>query len=137
MVSYRYDPDHIAPANAAPRCQHIKMSGHRCGAPARRRRRYCHFRERMLTPNESRIDIVYVEDAASLQDALMQVLRLIHEGSLVNPQDGDPNAPPSGIRSCEELFAILEKKPRPDAAALAKETAVKMGKAAAPNELSS
>ena len=78
MVPYRYDPEHIAPANNAPRCQHIKLSGHRCGAPARRRRRFCHFHERILRPKKDSFTIQFVEDASSLQWAIMQVLRLIH-----------------------------------------------------------
>jgi hypothetical protein len=78
MVPYRYDPEHITPANAAPRCQHIKLSGQRCGASARRRRRFCHFHEHVLRPKSSNFTIHFVEDAASLQWAIMQVLRLIH-----------------------------------------------------------
>ena len=78
MVPYRYDPEHVAPANNAPRCQHIKLSGHRCGAPARRRRRFCHFHERILRPKNDSFTIQFVEDASSLQWAIMQVLRLIH-----------------------------------------------------------
>jgi hypothetical protein len=78
MVPYRYDPEHIAPANAAPRCQHIKMSGQRCGAPALRHRRYCYFHEQVLRPKSPNFRIHFIEDAASLQHAIMQVLRLIH-----------------------------------------------------------
>ena len=78
MVPYRHDPDHIAPANAAPRCQHFKLSGHRCGAPALRRHRFCRFHHHVLNPREGIASIPYVEDAASLQDAINQMLRLIH-----------------------------------------------------------
>ncbi len=77
MVPYRYDPEHIAPANNAPRCQHIKLSGHRCGAPARRRRRFCHFHERILRPKRPTYAVNFVEDATSLQFAIMEVLRQI------------------------------------------------------------
>jgi hypothetical protein len=77
MVPYRYDPEHIAVANAAPRCQHIKLSGQRCGAPARRRRRFCHFHERILRPKRPDYAVRFIEDATSLQFALMEVLRQV------------------------------------------------------------
>ena len=77
MVPYRYDPEHIAPANNAPRCQHIKLSGHRCKAPARRRRRFCHFHERILRPKRPTYAVNFVEDATSLQFAIVEVLRQI------------------------------------------------------------
>jgi len=78
MLPYREDPDHIAPANAAPRRQHIKLNGHRCGAPALRRRRFCRFHHHILNPRDGVATIPYIEDAASLQDAINQMLRLIH-----------------------------------------------------------
>jgi hypothetical protein len=78
MVPYRYDPEHIAPANAAPRCRHIKLSGQRCGAPALRRRRFCHFHNRIIYPKRPDYDVRFLEDATSLQFAIMQVLHLLH-----------------------------------------------------------
>ncbi len=75
MVPYRYDPSHIAPANAAPRCQHFRLNGRRCGAPARRRRRYCRFHEHVLLSRKLDYKVRFVEDATGLQFALMEVLR--------------------------------------------------------------
>ncbi|MFZ3213448.1 MAG: hypothetical protein WA188_18245 [Terriglobales bacterium] len=77
MVAYRYDPAHIAPANAAPRCQHIRINGRRCGAPARRRRRYCRFHEHVLLFRKFDYKVRIVEDATTLQFALMEVTRLL------------------------------------------------------------
>jgi hypothetical protein len=77
MVAYRYDPEHIAPANAAPRCQHVRLNGRRCGAPARRRRRYCHFHEHIVLSRKHDYKIRFIEDATSLQFALMEVMRLL------------------------------------------------------------
>ena len=77
MVAYRYDPEHIAPANAAPRCQHVRLNGRRCGAPARRRRRYCRFHEHIALTRKHDYKIRFIEDATSLQFALMEVMRLL------------------------------------------------------------
>lgn len=77
MVAYRYDPSHIAPANAAPRCQHFRLNGRRCGAPARRRRRYCRFHEHVLLSRKLDYKVRFVEDATTLQFALMEVMRLL------------------------------------------------------------
>src|ERR1700741_4922376 len=79
MVPYRYDPEHIAPATAPPRCQPMKVSGGRCGAPARRKRRYCRFHERRTKPKpKGVISLGYITDAASLQDVLVRARRMIH-----------------------------------------------------------
>ena len=79
MVPYRYDPDHIATAKAAARCQAIKVSGGRCGAPARRKRRYCRFHERRTKPKpKGVISLGYIRDAAGLQDVLVRAKRMIH-----------------------------------------------------------
>ena len=77
MVAYRYDPEHIAPANAAPRCQHVRLNGRRCGAPARRRRRYCRFHEHIALCRKQNWKVSFIEDATSLQFALMEVMRLL------------------------------------------------------------
>ena len=78
MAPYRYDPEHIAPAKAAPRCQAIKVSGGRCGAPARRKRRYCRFHERRTKPKPKDVfSSGYIKDAASLQDVLVRARRMM------------------------------------------------------------
>ncbi|MGA8149986.1 MAG: hypothetical protein WB952_03490 [Terriglobales bacterium] len=71
------------------RCQHIKVNGTQCGSPALKGRRLCFFHNRW---RETRIefclsgapvraitsiDLPVLEDANSVQVALMQVLRLI------------------------------------------------------------
>ena len=77
-MPYKYDPDHIAPAKAAARCQAIKVSGGHCGAPARRKRRYCRFHERRAKPKPKDVfSFRYINDAASLQDGLVRLKRII------------------------------------------------------------
>jgi hypothetical protein len=70
------------------RCQHIKINGTQCGSPALRGHRLCFFHNRW---RETRIpfnkqgslhffdsfDLPMLEDAESIQVAIMQVLRLV------------------------------------------------------------
>ena len=57
-------------------CQHIKVSGDRCGAPARKGRKYCIFHESMHQKRPS-YSIPMAEDAMSLQLGLMQIIRAL------------------------------------------------------------
>jgi hypothetical protein len=70
------------------RCQHIKVNGVQCGSPALRRNRFCFFHKRF---HDERIELAadrarqgagsftlpVLEDANSIQVALMQVMRLL------------------------------------------------------------
>jgi hypothetical protein len=71
-----------------PRCQHIKTNGTQCGSPALRRKRFCFFHNRWRATRldlnragalrvTSTVELPVLEDADSIQVALMQVLRLI------------------------------------------------------------
>jgi hypothetical protein len=69
-----------------PRCQHIKTNVTQCGCPALRRRRFCYFHSRWRTTRldlnqvqsaPAAIELPVLEDANSIQVALMQVMRLI------------------------------------------------------------
>jgi len=71
------------------RCQHIKVNGTQCGSPALKSRRLCFFHNRWReariefcksgAPAQAitSIDLPVLEDANSVQIAIMQVLRLI------------------------------------------------------------
>src|SRR5262245_29935244 len=75
-----------------PRCQHIKVNGTQCGSPALHRRRFCFFHNRWREQHAARsasalpapqtIDLPLLEDANSIQVALMQVMRLILRGQI-------------------------------------------------------
>jgi len=75
-----------------PRCSHIKTNGIQCGSPALRDRRYCFFHQNWqsqhITLNSPRPEtpigftLPVLEDADSIQVALMQVMRLIASGQL-------------------------------------------------------
>ena len=74
--------------NHIPRCQHIKTNGTQCGSPALRRRRFCYFHNRWRATHldlnrvgalrlTTQVELPVLEDADSIQVALMQVMRLI------------------------------------------------------------
>src|SRR2546430_1934654 len=74
-----------------PRCQHVKMNGTQCGSPALRRRRHCFFHERIRS-EQARIradvsslhsfDLPLLEDANSVQMALMKVIQMLGSGRM-------------------------------------------------------
>ena len=64
-------------ANAAPRCEHVKLNGLRCGCPARGGSRLCHFHEDARLPGNFVIPLP--EDAASIQLALVRLMRALQE----------------------------------------------------------
>ena len=70
------------------RCQHLKVNGTQCGSPALRRNRFCFFHKRFqderirLSADRARRGVAtfvlpVLEDANSIQIALMQVMRLL------------------------------------------------------------
>jgi len=70
------------------RCQHVKVNGVQCGSPSLKNRKLCHFHQRwqqgriQLNANQSRrsrysLDLPILEDANSIQVALMQGMRLL------------------------------------------------------------
>lgn len=75
------------------RCQHIKVNGVQCGSPALRRNRFCFFhkrfrdeRIRVSTDHRRRGTATFIlpvlEDANSIQMAIMQIMRLILTGQI-------------------------------------------------------
>jgi hypothetical protein len=80
-------------ANFPNRCQHLKINGTQCGSPALRRNRFCFFHKRFqderikLSADRARrgaatFELPILEDANSIQIALMQVMRLLVAGQL-------------------------------------------------------
>jgi len=74
-----------------PRCQHVKVNGTQCGSPALRRKRFCYFHDNYretqarLLNNESQTlisNFPLLEDANSLQLAVMQVIHLLGSGKM-------------------------------------------------------
>ncbi|MGA8270007.1 MAG: hypothetical protein WB919_00485 [Candidatus Sulfotelmatobacter sp.] len=74
-----------------PRCRHIKVNGIQCGSPALRRRRHCYFHERVREQHarimdsqfrQARFVVPVLEDANSVQMALMQVMQMLATGQM-------------------------------------------------------
>jgi hypothetical protein len=74
-----------------PRCQHVKVNGTQCGSPALRRRRLCYFHERIRREQariaadgsaQRRFDLPLLEDANSVQVALMKVIQMLGSGGM-------------------------------------------------------
>src|SRR5947207_3954926 len=63
----------MLPANI-PQCQHIRLNGLRCGSPALRGQRHC-YHSTLRVIEKTPAELALVEDASSIQVALMQVLR--------------------------------------------------------------
>jgi hypothetical protein len=62
-------------------CQHSRFNNQPCGQPALRGRKFCRFHQ---TAHRKRPDysLPMVEDAISLQFALMQVIRALHDRAI-------------------------------------------------------
>lgn len=67
----------VSKLDNAPRCQHVKMNGDPCAAPARRGADYCVFHAG--AHGKPDLNLRMVEDAMSLQYALFQVIRFLAE----------------------------------------------------------
>ena len=76
IQSSNHNPMHEA--HAAPRCQHIKVNGQRCAAPALRGDSHCHFHNHIESP-ATYVEpyLPFIEDASSLQLALARVMRML------------------------------------------------------------
>lgn len=74
-----------------PRCQHVKVNGVQCASPALRRKRHCYFHERadyerklaaQDTSAQRSFGLPLLEDANSIQIALMKIVQMLGAGTL-------------------------------------------------------
>ena len=97
------------------RCQHLKINGTQCGSPALRRNRFCFFHKRFqderirLAADRKRRGLAtfvlpVLEDANSIQMALMQVMRLLVYGVAQRGASVAPCALPSSSRTHRSGF---------------------------------
>ena len=68
-------------------CDHIKVTGVRCGSPALRGEQFCYFHQRMLRtvkgPPQSRVHhAALLEDEESIQTSLMEVVNSLLRGTI-------------------------------------------------------
>jgi hypothetical protein len=73
--------DNVKKANAAPRCQYIRLNDQPCTQPALKDNVFCRFHEFLDHPLPA-AQIPFVEDATTLQVALMQVIRSLQLGQI-------------------------------------------------------
>jgi hypothetical protein len=77
----------VTAAANAPRCMHVRVNGVRCGSPALRREPFCYFHDRMNERMPAPA-LPPLEDAESVQVALMQVLEQVYTGKML-PKQGN------------------------------------------------
>src|SRR3954451_23119736 len=69
------------PTFGAPQCAHIKAGGEQCQLAAMRGQRYCHFHfnviEKLTRPPEQGCTLPVLENAASVQIAVMKVISML------------------------------------------------------------
>ena len=66
-------------ADDAPRCHHFHLDGRQCASPALTGRRLCYFHQRALRPKLPDYKLPLLEDAASVQFGLVQVVRALED----------------------------------------------------------
>ncbi|MGH9524720.1 MAG: hypothetical protein ACRD3E_19530 [Terriglobales bacterium] len=69
-------------AHAAPRCQFTRLNDQPCTQPALNGGPFCRFHDLIVEPPADSRIIPFVEDATTLQTALMQVIRSLQLGKL-------------------------------------------------------
>src|SRR5690242_4878409 len=74
-------------ANAAPRCSYIRLNDQPCTQPALQDGTFCRFHDLLDRPLPTP-NIPFVEDATSLQLALMQVIHSLQRGQISRPNAG-------------------------------------------------
>jgi hypothetical protein len=68
-------------ARNAPRCRHVRSKGYRCGSPALRGKQFCFYHDRVRN-RRFEDGLPALDDANSIQLAVMQVLDGLHRGKL-------------------------------------------------------
>ena len=69
-------------AHDAPRCQYLRLNDQPCTQPALRNQVFCRFHDLVDNPLPDSRFIPFVEDAASLQVAIMQVIKSLQLGKM-------------------------------------------------------
>src|SRR5258708_5835200 len=69
-------------AHRTPRCVHIKPDGVQCGSPALKNCAYCYAHARLAMRHPHNLSMPLLEDANSVQSAIMEVMRALLDGEL-------------------------------------------------------
>src|SRR5258708_38557254 len=73
---------HLKQAHRTPRCVHIKPDGVQCGSPALNDCAYCYAHARLAMRHPRNLSLPLLEDANSVQSAIMEVMRAPLDGEL-------------------------------------------------------
>ena len=74
--------DNLKNARRTPRCVHIKPDGVQCGSPALKNCGYCFAHARLALRHPRSVAIPLLEDANSVQSAIMEVIRGLLDGDI-------------------------------------------------------
>lgn len=91
---YRHLRENLERAEQAPRCTHIKADGLHCGSPRMKTGSLCYTHQRMADsrlpapPQTPRLPSMLMEDANSIQVALMEVTRALLAGHITEKTAG-------------------------------------------------
>ncbi len=92
----------------AQNCQHLKQDGSRCGSPALRGKRFCHFHHAARRQHPYRLvrqpllrDLPVVEDRRSANLAINKIINALLDGT-IEPRLGGQLL--CGLQSASELF---------------------------------
>ena len=108
-------------AKDSPRCSYVRLNDQPCTQPALKNLAFCRFHDILENPLKDVTLIPFVEDATTLQYALMQVIKSLQRGQITRPLAGSilyalqiaaQNLP----RFCEEAghpFADRKAKSKP------------------------
>lgn len=75
-------------ARQAARCEHLHADGRRCGSPHFGGKRLCYMHHRMEEARATKLDLGLMEDAESIQLAIMKLQRAVIDGVVDEKQSG-------------------------------------------------
>jgi hypothetical protein len=75
-------------ADRSPRCEKVREDGTICGCPQMKGYRYCYAHERMLEMRSGRLELPALEDANSIQMAIMRVQKALIDDEISEKKAG-------------------------------------------------
>jgi hypothetical protein len=82
MLDKEQAVEHLKQAHRTPRCVHLKMDGVQCGSPALKGCAYCYAHARLAMRHPARLALPFLEDANSVQSAIMEVMKGLLDGDI-------------------------------------------------------
>jgi len=82
------DRQNLAKAREAARCTHLHTNGDQCRSPRMKGRKLCYMHARMKEAQAVKLDLPPLEDANSIQVAIMKLQKAVIDGTLDHKQIG-------------------------------------------------